>query len=61
MTEKQKRHRKILELVASHSIGSQEALSRALKEIGISTTQSTLSKDIKELGVVKAPHVDGFR
>ena len=61
MTEKQKRHRKILELVVSHAIGSQETLTRALKEIGISTTQSTLSKDIKELGVVKAPDGDGFR
>ena len=36
-------------------------MSRALKEVGISTTQSTLSKDMRELGVVKAPDGGGFR
>ncbi len=59
MNEKQKRHRKILDLIASRSIGKQEALSRALKELGISTTQSTLSKDMRELGVAKAPDDGG--
>ena len=54
MNEKQRRRRKILDLIASRPIGKQEALSRALREVGISTTQSTLSKDMKELGVVKA-------
>ncbi len=55
MTEKQKRHQKILELISSQPIARQEGLSDALKAVGIDTTQSTLSKDIKELGVVKAP------
>ena len=59
MTQKQKRHRKILDLIASRPIGKQEVLSEALREVGISTTQSTLSKDVKELGVVKAPDGDG--
>lgn len=55
MTEKQKRHQKILELISAQPIGRQEGLSDALKAVGIETTQSTLSKDIKELGVIKAP------
>ena len=59
VSEKQKRHRKILELIAAQPIARQEALSEALKTIGIETTQSTLSKDIKELGVVKAPDGSG--
>ncbi len=59
MNEKQRRRRKILDLIASRPIGKQEALNRALKEVGISTTQSTLSKDMKELGVVKVPDGDG--
>ena len=59
MTQKQKRHQKILDLIASRSIGKQEVLSEVLREVGILTTQSTLSKDIKELGVVKAPGGEG--
>lgn len=55
MSEKQKRQQKILEVIAAQPIGRQEALSEALKAVGIETTQSTLSKDIKELGVIKAP------
>ena len=61
MNGKQKRHRKILNLIASRPIRKQASLSRALKEVGISTTQSTLSKDMRELGVVKAPDGGGFR
>ncbi len=62
MTEKQKRHRRILGLIASDGIGTQAALARALKGVGISATQSTLSKDIKELGVLKVPEAaGGFR
>lgn len=59
MTEKQKRQQKILELIAKQPIARQEALSDALKAVGIDTTQSTLSKDIKELGVIKAPDGSG--
>lgn len=62
MTEKQRRQQKILDLIASRPIGTQGALSRALKQVGISTTQSTLSKDMRELGVVKVPDgSDGFQ
>ena len=59
MTEKQKRHQKILELISAQPIGRQEGLSDALKAVGIETTQSTLSKDIKELGVIKVPDGNG--
>ena len=54
MTGKQKRQQKVLELISAQTIGRQESLSDALKEVGIDTTQSTLSKDIKELGITKA-------
>ena len=59
MNAKQERQQKILELISDQSIARQEELSAALKDVGISTTQSTLSKDIKELGVVKVPDGDG--
>ncbi len=62
MTEKQKRHQEILDLIASRPIGTQEALSEALSEVGISTTQSTLSKDMRELRIAKVPDGnEGFR
>ncbi len=62
MNDKQKRHQKILSLISEQVIDRQETLSEALKAIGIETTQSTLSKDIKELGVIKAPDgKGGFR
>ena len=59
MNDKQTRHQKILEIIGSQAIHKQEALSEALQVVGVSTTQSTLSKDIKELGVLKVPDGDG--
>jgi len=59
MSEKERRQRKILDLIGGEPIGTQEALSHALKTVGIDTTQSTLSKDMRELGVIKIPHVGG--
>jgi len=41
--------------------GRQEDLSLALREAGVHTTQSTLSKDIRELGIVKVSAPGGFR
>ncbi len=55
MGNKQERQRRILSVIASRSIGTQKALSDALSASGIPTTQSTLSKDLKQLGIVKAP------
>jgi transcriptional regulator of arginine metabolism len=43
----------ILEIVDSEPIHSQEALRRKLKGRGFDVTQATLSRDIKELGLVK--------
>ena len=59
MSAKKERQQKILELITEGSITRQEELNAALQEVGISTTQSTLSKDIKELGVVKVPDGEG--
>jgi transcriptional regulator of arginine metabolism len=56
---KRKRHEAILDLVRSHRIASQEGLRERLAEIGIETTQATLSRDIRELRLVKVPSADG--
>ncbi len=50
---KQFRQTAIIDIVSNEAIGSQEALRRQLKARGFNTTQATLSRDIKELGLVK--------
>ncbi len=47
------RQQKILELVSQHNIGTQTDLEKALKKKGYSVTQATLSRDIRELGLIK--------
>lgn len=56
---KNKRHAKILELVNKKTIETQEDLARLLHENGISVTQATVSRDIKELGLFKVQGKDG--
>ena len=53
------RHGQILKLIRSRSITTQDELAKALKETGIDATQVTLSRDIRELGLVKT--TDGYR
>lgn len=53
------RQGQILKLIRSRSIFTQEELARALKEVGIEATQVTLSRDMRELGLVKT--TDGYR
>src|SRR4051812_26627331 len=50
-----KSHRQgvILELIDQESLASQELLRRRLRQAGFDTTQATISRDIKELGLVK--------
>jgi transcriptional regulator of arginine metabolism len=51
--ERRKRQLKILELVATHAIRTQDELSALLAEEGWEVTQPTLSRDIQGLGLVK--------
>lgn len=50
---KAKRHAKILELIESYAIDTQEELQNRLQECGFKVTQATVSRDIKELRLVK--------
>jgi transcriptional regulator of arginine metabolism len=59
--KKPDRHQAILRLVASHAIASQEELRRLLEERGWQVTQATLSRDLRELGLVRAQTDDGAR
>ncbi|MGI6030453.1 MAG: arginine repressor [Eubacteriales bacterium] len=53
------RHLKILELVEKYVIETQEELSDKLRENGFDVTQATVSRDIKELRLVKILTQDG--
>lgn len=56
---KSQRHYKILELVRTYPIETQEDLARILRENGMEITQATISRDIKNLGLVKTLGKDG--
>lgn len=50
---KKKRQAVILELIQNHNIETQEELAKRLQEAGFSTTQGTISRDIRELNLTK--------
>lgn len=56
---KRLRQRAIRQLVVSRPVGSQRELVDALTEQGFDVTQATVSRDITELGLFKAPRADG--
>ncbi|MBP1581989.1 MAG: arginine repressor [Oscillospiraceae bacterium] len=56
---KAKRHAKILELISSKHIHTQEELQAELSDGGFQVTQATVSRDIKELRLIKSLSNDG--
>ena len=50
---KRERQKRILNLIRAKPIGTQEALREYLERTGVSATQSSVSRDLEELGVVK--------
>lgn len=56
MNKKTKRLSTIRNIIESELISSQEELLQRLREVGESTTQSTLSRDMKFLKVARVPH-----
>ena len=61
MTRKEARQAVIRELVSSSQIGSQEEFKQLLATRGVQVTQATLSRDLRELGIVRAAGDDGPR
>ena len=53
------RQSKILELIEREKVDTQEELSNRLRELGFPTTQATISRDIKELRLIKVMTPDG--
>jgi transcriptional regulator of arginine metabolism len=56
---KAQRHIKIREIIASMEIETQDELVEELKKAGYNVTQATVSRDIKELQLVKVPTSKG--
>ncbi len=56
---KGQRHIKIREIIANNEIETQDDLVFALKSAGYNVTQATVSRDIKELHLIKVPLTDG--
>ena len=56
---KSKRQEKILELIHDHSVQTQEQLLAELNDAGFRTTQATISRDIKQLRIIKELGPDG--
>ena len=56
---KRERHGAVLEIIRGHRITNQLELRDLLAREGIEVTQATLSRDLKELRLVKVPGADG--
>jgi transcriptional regulator of arginine metabolism len=56
---KSERQSTILEIVKRNRLGSQEALREVLSQRGFEVTQATLSRDIRDLRLVKVTGADG--
>ena len=52
---KNDRQRRILEIVEREAIDTQEQLQQKLQEQGVTCTQATISRDIKQLHLIKEP------
>jgi transcriptional regulator of arginine metabolism len=61
MSKKQERQNVIRQLLGSHEISSQEELKGLLAARGMTVTQATLSRDLRDLGVMRAPGEEGAR
>jgi transcriptional regulator of arginine metabolism len=61
MANKSERHAAIRELISTRTVSSQEDLRRLLLQRGWDVTQSTLSRDLREMRVARVPDADRTR
>ena len=53
------RHIKIREIISNEQIETQDELVKRLNEYDLNVTQATVSRDIKELQLIKVPDLQG--
>ncbi|ACX52497.1 arginine repressor, ArgR [Ammonifex degensii KC4] len=58
---KRARQQKILEIIRSRPVASQQELVEELRKAGFNVTQATVSRDLKELRLVKVATEEGWR
>ncbi len=58
---KARRQQAILGIVSRERVGRQEDIRRRLSDLGVSATQSTISRDVEELGLARVHDVRGTR
>ncbi|HAN22046.1 MAG: arginine repressor [Clostridiales bacterium GWF2_36_10] len=56
---KTRRQKKILDLITKTEIDTQEELQTRLNDAGFNVTQATISRDIRELGLIKTASASG--
>jgi transcriptional regulator of arginine metabolism len=56
---RRERHAAILRLIAEHPVSTQTELAQALHDAGHDVVQTTVSRDVHELGLVKVRHGSG--
>ena len=56
---KQDRHRLITRLLTEKIFKSKKILSTTYKEKGVAVTQATISRDIKDMKLIKVPSAEG--
>ncbi|PRO66717.1 transcriptional regulator AhrC/ArgR [Alkalicoccus urumqiensis] len=56
---KGQRHIKIRDIIGNNDVETQDDLVEQLQNAGFNVTQATVSRDIKELHLVKVPMIDG--
>ena len=56
---KRKRHLRIRAIISKYEVETQEELVALLRKEGFRVTQATVSRDIKELSLIKVPLKDG--
>lgn len=61
MARKTERQATILQLIGAHDVTSHEHLRQLLAERGVTVTQATLSRDLREMGIVRVAGESGAR
>ncbi|NLV48104.1 MAG: arginine repressor [Clostridiaceae bacterium] len=56
---KSERQAKLLRIIRDSAVGTQEELALRMHEAGMEVTQATISRDIKELGIIKVTTTAG--
>ncbi len=56
---KKNRHDKIIEIIDTYDVETQEQLASLLRQAGYDVTQATVSRDIRELALTKVPNGKG--